>query len=150
MIEIVRATADEKTHRSLVELLGLNMYPEVGQAPIDAEKTIRGIYECLAGGVVFNAMDGDGLVGSIGVVPFEGFWYSREVCLFDRWFYVLPAYRATHEAVGARLERALSAEAEQSNMRAFVAISNPSRKRGSVATITEFRPIGHILSLNGG
>jgi hypothetical protein len=148
--EVVRATNDEATYKALVDLLVGHMYPEAGDAPIDHEKTLDGIFDCLSNGIVFNALayPDRRIVGSVGVVAVEGWWYSKQVGLFDRWFYVLPEWRGV---VGARLARALTLTADGLNMKAYIADANPSRsRRGRVASINGFQPAGRIIRLNGG
>jgi len=149
MIEIVRADSTEETYRGILKMLVLEMHPEVGLEPLDADRTMDGVYDCLTNGVVFNAIDGDKLAGSVGAIAFAGWWYSTSVTLFDRWFYVRRDYRGGD--VGTKLEAALRNEAESRNMRAYLALSNPNRvKRGRVAEIGLFQPIGRIVRLNGG
>lgn len=151
-IAIVRGSPDDEAgYRRLVEMLGLSMYPEVGHAPLDEHMVLDGIYTCLADGLVFNAMDDGKLVGSLGAIAFPGFWYSAEIQYWDRWWYVLPAYRNSSQAVAARLKRAYEEEGARRSVPAYLAEANPNRPRhGKVASLNGFRPVGTLMRLKGG
>lgn len=137
-IDVRPAENDEATYRALVELLVKHMYPEVALVEIDQNKTLNGIYDCLAAGVVFNAYDGDRLVGSLGATVGE-WWFSAVPCLFDRWYYVLPDFRGGE--AGKLLERTLRDEAQKRKMPAYISVSNANRRKGR---------IGYIIQVHGG
>jgi hypothetical protein len=78
------------------------------------------------------------------------FWYSDQFLLMDWGFYVLPKYR--NGDVGRELLASARVIAEAVQQPLYVAINNPSRRRGTekAATIAGFVPQGFVLRVNAG
>lgn len=148
---IIKAETDEPTVMAVLDLLVNHMHPEVGRSLIDRERTLTGIFETFDQGIVFNAIGADGeIVGSLGAVPGPAAWYSAEVALMDRWFYVRPASRGF--GVGAELLAAVRREAAARSMALYVAITDPrraARDKEKIADLVGFVPVGHILRFGG-
>lgn len=152
-VRIARALNNVETFDLLCDLLMEHMHPEVGQVALSTVKAQRGIAACLHGGAIWNATIGGKLVGSLAVMSNDGWWYSEEKCLFDRWFYVLPEHRA--DGIGKLLEAELQAFAKERKMQAYIVTSNPNRQgrptpRGPVAVISAFQPFGRFLRIDRG
>ncbi len=80
-----------------VFFLLMEMHKEVGLCKLDRAKTVDAIQATISHGQVFLAFRGNDLIGSIGA-EYAAFWYSDEVFLQDKWFYVRPGFRASKAA----------------------------------------------------
>jgi len=74
-------------------LLVDEMYPETGIVPLDRAKATAYILETFAKGYVFVAEDKGEIIGSIGLMVGDPFWYSAQRALYDRWTFVKKGHR---------------------------------------------------------
>lgn len=148
---IERAEYTPDACREVLELLVVRMHPEVGLLKLDFEKSAREIDEVFREGVVFNARDENGLlVGTLGAMIGDLIWYSSEILVGDKWFYVLPEERM--ERIGVDLMLAVRREADKRKVPAIIGMVNPHRPQrrsflGLVAQIAGYRIIGRLTGM---
>lgn len=96
MSDIHYALAGAGDIPGLVELLHL-MHKENGVAPANWDKVEAVVRNVVETGAAVIALDGEDIVGSIGVV-IQPLWYSDEQFVRDMWVFVHPMYRRTRIA----------------------------------------------------
>ncbi|HWW46326.1 MAG TPA: hypothetical protein VNZ94_00605 [Xanthobacteraceae bacterium] len=125
MVEVRAAVSDQDAiaiHRMLMQ----NGH-EIAIAPVNPVKVMQEVYGLIkadAGAATLMAMDGDELVGVLGLVQVP-FWYSDDHLIMDRIFYVLPANRGT---AGRRLVSAARSIADGAKQILMIAQTNPTRR----------------------
>jgi len=91
MIRWRMAESDEDA-KAIGRLVILEMYREVGRAPLNPDKAFINIYDCVKRGNAAMIFNDEELVGSLGLVITD-FWYSDEPQLVEQWAYISPDYR---------------------------------------------------------
>lgn len=143
--------------QSIEDLTALHMLflaqgHEMAQAPVNGDKVMQKIVSAARDPqrhCMLMAVKGGRLVGFLCIEKVD-FWYSDECMLMDFGYFVLPKYRG--DDIGRALLAHAREIAEAADLPIYVAINNPSRRRGTerVATITAFVPQGFVLKLAGG
>ena len=96
-----QATLDDM--EGLLPLL-VEMHGEVGLCNLDIDKTIEEVERIVLHGLCLIACDDDdesgseSIVGAVGVMQ-DQLWYSSDLVLTDRFYFVSPLYRKTRIAV---------------------------------------------------
>lgn len=136
--------------KAIGRLVLLDMYAEVGRAPLNANKAFGAIYTCVKEGNAAMIFDGERLVGTLGLVINE-FWYSDEPQLVEQWAYLAPDYR------GGDAGRALFSAARMIAHRlgfphVTMIVFNARRARATTALakigeMFDFRPAGALITL---
>lgn len=118
-----------------------------GIAPLDPDAVIDTVGRALLEKLLWVAEDDGEIVGVLGIS--EGpIWYSpRYVALADRFYYVTPDRRASR--VGKALADAATVEAKRRDLPLLLHVFNPERmrKRGRIASIEGFIPVGEVVRL---
>lgn len=131
-------------------LLVKYMHPECGLAELAPTRVAHEVMAVLSHGYAFVVERDGKIVGSVGLLMGEPFWYSQEVRLFDRWIYVHPEHRAT--GAGDMLIGAMQQLSEASGIPLLSAVFSPTdtdrknayfRRRG-------FTPVGEIFVRGSG
>lgn len=135
-----------------LHLLRLIHGAESAQAPVNPTKVMQQLVDAKASPgthTMLVALRGDRLVGYL-LLERRQYDYSDAECLQDWGFFVLPLYR--NQDVGPALLRDARALAEIMQLKLYLAINNPSRRRGlptgveRSATLLGFVPQGAVLA----
>jgi GNAT superfamily N-acetyltransferase len=124
----------------------VRFHKENGLCPLNPEKVSNRVGRLLRNGDLIVAEMGEGLAGILGLAESE-YWYGDERYLVDQFFYVEPEFRA--ENVGTELMAEARAEGLRRGIPVFVAVYNPARakKRGRIAAVAGFFPMGYFTRL---
>jgi hypothetical protein len=99
--------------------------------PIDGPKSATEVWRCANHDVVLMAMDGDLLVGTLGLVVVEPWWGSLKY-LANRWAFAIPGSRAWRPMIKEAKAIAVASEMEFhliSEGRGKIVIMNRSKNR---------------------
>lgn len=138
-----------ETDWSAIVPLMEDFHRENGLAPLDLEVLKRNVIRCASRNMLLLAEEDGQIVGVLPLV--ECSWsYAQGYFLNDLLFYVAPQARGGH--VGAELSNAAAAIAEELGVLAFLSVTNPERagKRGRIAEIFGWAPIGYVVALSRG
>jgi hypothetical protein len=91
-MRLVTAVPDDAAR--VARFLCDEMYPEMdlGFAPLDEGETLDTVYRLTMAGGVHFLLEGDRIVGGIGLEP-RRFWWSKQQALGDYFLYVAPSHR---------------------------------------------------------
>ena len=115
MSEIRRATVDDagEIHRLLVD----RMYPEmladgVPLPPVDRRKVMDEVLRAIDHGATFLAERDGAIIGALQTVPIQP-WWSTQVVMQERGYYVVPEARKSRAALGLlKAARAMAHDAK--------------------------------------
>ncbi len=149
MIRWRMAESDEDA-KVIGRLVLIDMYREVGRAPLNPDKAFMAIYDCAKAGRAAMIFDGEELIGSLGLVVTD-FWYSDQPELVEQWAYILPDYR-DGEAGRALFSAARLMAHRMGFPRVTLIVFNKKRSKAKskLAVIGEqfdFRPAGSAVIL---
>lgn len=126
---------------AVMDLL-IRFHGEFGFAPMNREKVEREVEALIALSDLF-LVDQGSIIGALGLVE-NVLWYGDGRFLSDRFFYVVPEHRGFHAE--KMLRAAGKLEAERRNL-PFVVVRHTGRRRGRVADLDGYSPVGNIIRL---
>lgn len=146
-----RYAENDDDAKALAQFFMLDIWKEVGRAPMNPDKMFLSIYQCVQDRGVAMIFDGDDLIGSIGLVEMD-FWYSDEPQFVEQWAYVRPEYRGYPDTARALFSAARKITFDRGFSHATMIVFNKSRARArdGFARIGEqfdFRPAGAVITL---
>lgn len=128
---IIRA-AQTEDDAIAVHRLFMVMGKEVAVASVNPVKTMHSILALVKGdtpGAILLAVRDDTLVGVMRIVQGD-YWFSDELCLVERGWFVVPGERNNN--VGPALLAEARALADMLQQTLYVTRMNPNKRRGSV------------------
>ena len=137
--------------KMLAEFFMIDIWKEVGRAPMNPDKMFKAIYQCVQDKGAAMIFDGDDLIGSIGMIEVL-FWYSDEPQFCELWAYVKPEMRGYPATARAVFSAARKITFARGFNHATMVVFNKSRSRArdGFAKIGEqfaFRPAGALINI---
>lgn len=142
---------DEEGFTALAEFL-IPMASEVALAPVNVDVALENGWRAVEQGMTYVARRDGEIVGTLAMIRVP-YWYAdpeRFTFLIDQWFYVAPDARFGQ--IGVRLLREVREMAREADIRAFIRVANPNRRKatneaGAFAVIAGFDPFAKLLQI---
>jgi hypothetical protein len=146
----VRYATEDEDVLPLFEFL-IEFHGEFGMGAMDVDKAIACIYDVVRNHCAIVVEDEGGrIVGSIGIFETK-LWYSDDVILTDRWWFIAPEHRGKAVVVRLLLEEARAfAQGVETPLVLWPTHSPKRSPRSEIETIgtaLRFDPIGGVYRL---
>ena len=126
----------------ICELLHV-MHAENGIGGLNPVKTLQAVADVIDAGVVLIALDGERIVGSVGL-QHGTWWYSDDLYVGDLWTFVHPEYRRSK--IAPRLVKRAREYARGLGLPLLMAVLTPHQpERAEKLLLRQMQPIGRTF-----
>ena len=128
----------------LVKLLHEEMYPEIGEVPVNYEKGVEYVTAHVEKSIVFLVRYEGKLIGTLGL-EHQLYWYSDKGYFCDAFFYVTKEHRKGQAT--QMLMTAAKDVARRTNIPCKIVVVNPDRAKSRLKPIYGFEPNGYFMEI---